>query len=152
MARMNTLDFYRPTQSIWNVLADVDNFFDRSWRGPMASESTTTELAEFAPRANIEEREGAYLMEFDLPGVKKEDIKIDVQGRVFTVTGERKREEKSEYAGYQRYECVSGKFSRSFTLPEGVDPSQVDAKLSDGILRIEIPKSEAEKPRTITVK
>lgn len=151
MSRINALDFYRPTNSIWNMLADVDGLFDRSWRGYDLVNETTT-LAEFAPRANIEETESAYLLAFDLPGVKKDDVKVDVHGRVFTLTGERKHETKKEEGGFKRYECVAGKFSRSFTLPEGVDASKVEATLADGVLRVVVPKSEAEKPRTIAIK
>lgn len=155
MSRINSLDFYRPTNSIWNMLADVDGFFDRSWRGFDLGEEANIQrptLAAFAPRANIEESESAYLLAFDLPGVKKEDVKIDVHGRVFTLTGERKHETKKEEGGFKRYECVAGKFSRSFTLPEGVDASKVEATLADGVLRVVVPKSEVEKPRTIAIK
>ncbi len=155
MSRINALDFYRPANSIWNMLADVDGLFDRSWRGyDLSNESDLSRptLAAFAPRANIEESESAYVLAFDLPGVKKEDVKVDVHGRVFTLTGERKHEAKNEEAGFKRYECVAGKFSRSFTLPEGVDATKVEATLADGVLRVVVPKSEAEKPRTIAIK
>ena len=155
MSRINTLDFYRPTNSIWNMLADVDGLFDRSWRGYELSNEpdlNRAALTTFAPRANIEESESAFMLAFDLPGVKKEDVKIDVHGRVFTLTGERKHEAKKDDGGFRRYECVAGKFSRSFTLPEGVDATKVEAALADGVLRVVVPKLEAEKPRTIAIK
>jgi HSP20 family protein len=145
MSRLNGLDLYRPGASIWNMLADVDTLFDRY-------EPATAAAAAFSPRANIEETESAYLLSFDLPGVKKEDLKIDVHGRTFTLSGERKRKSESDERGIKRYECVAGKFTRSFTLPVGVDASKVEAALLDGVLSVIVPKSEAEKPRTITIK
>lgn len=146
MSRLNALDFYRPGASIWNMLADVDTLFDRY--EPAAAVSTAT----FSPRANIEETESAYLMSFDLPGVKKEDLKIDVHGRTFTLSGERKQTSEKEERGFKRFECVSGRFARSFTLPMGVDAAKVEATLAEGVLSVTIPKSEAEKPRTIAIK
>ncbi len=135
--------------SLWNMLSDVDDFFDRGMT--KGDENESTEVA-FTPRANIEETKEAYLLHFDLPGVKKEDLKIDVHGRTLTVSGERKREVSSEATGYRRFESVSGKFSRSFTVPEGVDATRVDAALMDGVLKVTLPKSEEQKPRTIQVK
>ncbi|MBN8539311.1 MAG: Hsp20/alpha crystallin family protein [Deltaproteobacteria bacterium] len=145
MSRLNGLDLYRPGASIWNMLADVDTLFDRY-------ETATATAAAFSPRANIEETENAYLLSFDLPGVKKEDLKVDVHGRTFILSGERKRSSESDERGFKRYECVAGKFTRSFTLPVGVDAAKVEASLLDGVLNVTVPKSEAEKPRTIMIK
>lgn len=153
---MRHLDFYRSTRpahsSLWNMLSDVDSFFDRAMRvsDTGAADETEKSIA-FAPRANVEETKDAYFLSFDLPGVKKEDLKIDVRARTISISGERKFE-KREDTGFQRYECVSGTFERSFTVPEGVDSSRVDAVLADGVLRVTLPKSEAEKPRTIEIK
>ncbi len=144
---MRNLDLYRNvamrnTPSLWNMLDDVDDFFS------LATNNKTA----FSPRANIQETSQAYQLNFDLPGVKKEDVKIDVHGRTLTVSGERKHEAATDEAGYQRYECISGTFERSFTLPEGVEMGRVDAVLTDGVLRVTLPKAEAEKPRKIEVK
>ncbi len=145
MSRLNGLDLYRPGASIWNMLADVDTLFDRY-------EPAAATTNGFSPRANIEETESAYLLNFDLPGVKKEDLKIDVHGRTFSLSGERKHQSEADERGFKRYECVVGKFTRSFTLPVGVDASKVEAVLADGVLSVTVPKSEAEKPRTIAIK
>lgn len=158
--------------SFWNMLTDVEDFLDRT----MKVDDTAAEASEasdqavdgekkptpgwtFTPRTNIEETKTAYRLSFDLPGVKKEDVKIDVHGRTLTVSGERKREaseseakDENESSGYRRYECVTGSFSRSFTLPETVDAARVAASLADGVLKVTLPKSEEEKPRSIEVK
>ena len=145
MSRLNGLDLYRSGASIWNMLADVDTLFDRY-------EPSTAAAVAFSPRANIEETENAYLLSFDLPGVKKENLKVDLHGRTFTLSGERKRTSEAEERGLKRYECIAGKFTRSFTLPLGVDASKVEAVLEDGVLSVTVPKSEAEKPRAIIIK
>ena len=164
MRHLDTRDM-RPAYargSLWNMLTDVDDFFDRA----MSVSDTGDELQDgadeksleaqwsFTPRANIEESKDSYHLSFDLPGVKKEDLKIDVNGRTLSVSGERRHErlDEKEVTGYRRFECVTGSFSRSFTLPEGVDAARVEAKLTDGILKLSLPKSEERKPRSIEVK
>lgn len=145
---MRHLDFYRsslPAHSLWNMLSDVDGFFDRTL------DADEKNIA-FSPRTNIEETKDAYLLNLDLPGVKREDVKIDINARTLTVSGDRKSETQTERAGFQRYECVTGAFSRSFTVPDGIDANQVDATLADGVLRVTIRKAEAEKPRSIEIK
>ncbi len=168
----NHLAYYRGARpahernSLWSLLTDVDDFFDRSLRvDDTATESEgegatgKTETAQrawtFTPRANIDETKDAYRLKFDLPGVKKEDVKIDVHGRTLTVSGERKQDdvaEEKDATGYRRYECVTGSFSRSFTLPEEVDAARVEALLADGVLKVTLPKTEEQKPRSIEVK
>lgn len=145
--------------SLWNMLSDVDDFFDRTLKVddtgsddnllPMNAE---TKAIAFTPHANIDETKEAYLLSFDLPGIKKDDLKIDVRGRTLTVSGERKRETQSDANGYQRYECMTGAFSRSFTVPEGVDAARVDAQLADGVLKVTLPKSEEQMSRAIAIK
>lgn len=157
--------YYRGARphSLWNVLTDVDGFFDRTARAENSETDSESAGAEkraerkewtFTPRANVDETKDAYRLSFDLPGVKKEDVKIDVHGRTLTVSGERKREvaDEKDATGYSRYECVSGSFSRSFTLPEEVDAARVGAVLADGVLKVTLPKTEEQKPRSIEVK
>lgn len=97
-------------------------------------------LAEFNPLVDIEENDEMYLVSTDLPGLKKEDIKIDVSGNNLKISGERRREVKEE--GY--YERSAGRFMRSFTLPEHVDAKRIEANFEDGVLRIVLPKTEVK--------
>jgi HSP20 family protein len=90
-------------------------------------------------------------MSFDLPGVKRDDIKIDFKDGNLTVSGERKSEtEKKEKSSY-RSERFYGSFSRSFQLPAGVKPDQVEAHYADGVLRVTVPKAEAAKAQQIKI-
>jgi len=84
--------------------------------------------------------------------VKPEDVKISIEANVLTIQGEKKKVEEVKDAHEHRIERVYGKFERSFTLPTTVDPSRIVAKYDAGMLKLELPKIEAAKPRQITVK
>lgn len=121
---------------------DRDFLSSRSW-----PERSLETLAEFSPSVDIEENEEMYMVSADLPGIKKDEIKIDVTGNTLRVSGERRREIKEE--GY--YERSSGRFSRSFTLPEAVDSKKIEANFEDGVLRIVLPKSEVKGAHEIKI-
>ncbi len=100
----------------------------------------------FVPTVNTREDENAYVVEVDLPGVKKEDIKvnIDQEKRTLTVSGERKFKEEVKKEDYYKIESSYGKFMRTFSLPENVDAENIDAKTEDGVLHITLPKVKKE--------
>ena len=107
----------------------------------------------FTPKVNTREGEYAYHVDVDLPGVKKEDIKIDVKENVLIISGERNFKEEVKEEDYYRVETRFGKFSRSFTLPESVDIENIEASAENGVLEVVIPKLEPkENVRTIAVK
>jgi len=110
--------------------------------------------SDFLPSVNTREGENAYHIEIDLPGVKKEDISVDVKDNVITISGERKSREESEEKDYYRVESSYGKFERSFTLPENVDTENIHAESQDGVLEVVIPKMEKpeDKPKKIEIK
>ncbi|MCT7521753.1 Hsp20/alpha crystallin family protein [Aliarcobacter cryaerophilus] len=94
----------------------------------------------FVPTVNTREGEFAYHVDVDLPGVKKEDIKIDLNKGILTISGERKTKEEVKQEDYYKIETYFGKFSRSFTLPDNVDIENIEAKSDNGVLEIVIPK------------
>jgi len=109
---------------------------------------------DFVPAVNTREADDAYYIEVDLPGVKKEDISIDVNDNVLTISGERKVEEERKDEEFYRIESVYGTFERSFTLPEDVDPDKIEAEAKDGVLIVKIPKKQAieKAPKKIEIK
>ena len=109
-------------------------------------------LAEWAPSVDIIEDDKEWLVKADLPEVKKEDVKVNVQNGVLTINGERKFEKEEKDKKYRRIERSYGTFFRSFTLPEGADGSKVSAEFKDGVLKVHLPKNEKAKPQTIEVK
>jgi HSP20 family protein len=87
----------------------------------------------------------------ELPGMKKNDFSVDVKDRVLTLSGERNYDNEVKEENYYRRERTYGKFKRAFHLPADVDADNIKAEFKDGVLRVEIPKPEAQKPKQITV-
>lgn len=106
----------------------------------------------YAPPVDLWEDQDAYWVEAELPGVKAEDVDIDLEENVLTLKGERRLERSTEEEGYRHTERVYGKFTRAFRLPESVDADQVEADLADGVLKIRLPKKPEAKARKIEVK
>jgi HSP20 family protein len=123
---------------------DFDNLF----------ESFNPESRALIVPADIQENDENIIMSFDMPGLKEEEIKISVEGDVLTVSGERKREQKTELkdGSYAYYGRKFGKFHRAYQLPETVDKTKIDADYRDGVLHLLLPKMEPKKENVIDVK
>ena len=106
----------------------------------------------FSPTFEVKEREDAFVLQADVPGVKETDLDISVNGNVLTVSGSRQATERKEGETYYLYERNYGSFSRSFTISSAVDASRVEAEMNDGVLSIHLPKREEAKPRQIEIK
>lgn len=107
----------------------------------------------FVPVVNTREGEYAYHVDVDLPGVKKEDIKVDINKGILTISGERKLKEEIKEEDYYKVETYFGKFSRSFTLPDNSDIENIEASSENGVLEVVIPKLKEENTKkTITIK
>jgi len=106
----------------------------------------------FKPVVNTREGEFAYHVDADLPGVKKDDIKISIEGKMITISGERKHKKEVKEADYHRIETSFGKFERSFTLPEGADAENITAASKDGVLEVTIPKLKSETKKVTNIK
>jgi len=106
------------------------------------NEQTTSEenMVDFRPKVNTRETEENYHIEVELPGVKKENVDIKVDGNVLTISGERNVREAVKDEDYHKVESRYGLFSRSFTLPERVDISKIQAEFENGMLEVAIPK------------
>jgi len=104
----------------------------------------------FTPLADVEETDEHYVVEIELPGVKPDDIDIDIAGRRLSVRGERR--ERERVGILRRRERTVGRFAYEITLPGDVDDEGVEANLDDGVLRILVPKPERERPRRIPVR
>jgi len=104
------------------------------------------------PAMDLVEDGEHYVLRADLPGLSEKDIKIELDDRVLTVSGERRSESEQRNGGYHRVERASGRFSRSLTLPEGIDHDAIEARFENGVLEVSIPKPEQRKPRLVEVK
>lgn len=117
---------------------EIERWFESIWARPS---SLVAELTELSPSVDMFLDGNDLVFKADLPGVRKEDIEIDITGTMMTISGEKKREEKIEEDSYYRFERSHGCFCRRFDLPEGLDTDKVKAHLENGILEVRIPKS-----------
>jgi HSP20 family protein len=106
----------------------------------------------FSPLVNEKVTDKGYIIEVDLPGVKKEDIEISVEDGILTIRGERKLEKKEEAENYTRIESFFGRFERAFKLPADADSENIEAKYEDGVLKIFIPKKQKDSGKKIEIK
>jgi len=127
-------------------------YFNRLFNNIESSDDS--KRVDFIPSVNTREADDAYYIEVDLPGVKKENISIDVKDNILTISGERVVEEKRKDDEFYRVESVYGKFARSFTLPEDVDSDKIEAKAENGVLIVKIPKVQVvdKAPKKIEIK
>jgi HSP20 family protein len=106
----------------------------------------------FAPSFEVKETNDSYVFKTDLPGVKEEDLDISLTGNRLSISGQRQEEQRKEGDRYYAYERRYGSFSRSFTLPEGIDQENVRADLKDGVLTVVVSKKPEVQPRRIQLK
>ena len=97
------------------------------------------------PAVNITEQKNEYLVSLAVPGLKKEDFKIDVDGNMLTISSEKEEKKEEKEERYTRKEYSYSSFSRSFTLPEEINQEKIDAKYEDGVLKISLPRKEEAK-------
>ncbi len=109
-------------------------------------------MADWEPAVDIQETEGEFAVKADLPDVKKEDIKIELQDGVLAIEGERKQEKEEKGKTYHRVERQYGQFVRRFALPSDVDASKVQADFKDGVLNVHLPKSSNGKSKAVEIK
>ncbi len=131
---------------------DLNDFMNQFLGRPRLSTGQTQ--SNFFPlRVDVQEKEDSFLVSADIPGVKEDDINIDVHENRLTISGERslKREAGVHEGGSYRYERSYGKFSRSFLLPSLIDEGRIEAHYANGVLEILIPKQEKEQPKKIKV-
>ena len=141
----------------WNPMRNRINFNDRfgsffdDFFYPTRSNAKEDGVWDWKPAVDIYENDTAFVVKAELPGVDKKDISIDFNGDTLTLKGERSSEKEVKEDKYYHKESVYGSFERHFKLPENVDPEKITADFKDGVLKIEIAKPEAIKPKQITI-
>lgn len=130
----------------------TNNLFDDLFNDRFFNNDTTAGKS-FTPQVDISETDKAFELSFAVPGIKKNEINIDLNEGQLIVSGERKFEEKKEEKNFHSVETRYGSFSRSFHLPDNIDANKVEAKYEDGLLNITIPKDEKKiQKKTIAIK
>lgn len=133
----------------WGLLNQLQKELERS-REVQGNEGSIS-TAEWAPAVDIKEEIDKFILHADIPGVKPEEIEVNMEAGVLTLKGEKKTEAKTEKEGYKRVERTYGSFYRRFSLPDSADAEAISAKCKHGVLEIIIPKREAVKPKRIDV-
>jgi len=125
-----------------------NNFFDQPAQATRGNNTTRRWL----PAMDLVETPDHYLLRADLPGLSDADVTVQFEANVLTISGERRIEHEDQPQGYYRLERGFGSFSRSLTLPDGVDPESINAHFDRGVLEVSIPKPEQKKPKTVQIK
>jgi HSP20 family protein len=137
---------WEPARELDAFQGEFNRLFDTFFGGPANGRSRR-----WVPAMDLVETEDALVLRADLPGLERDDVAIEVKDRVLTVSGERKSEHGDKADGYYRVERAFGGFSRSLTLPDGIDPEQVEAAFDKGVLEVRIPKPAERKPHRVEI-
>jgi len=133
-------------------MADMLDRYMRAVGHPRAGSQEVIATGDWAPRVDIAETDKAFEIKAEIPEVNKGDVKVTVHNGVLTIQGERKQEKEEKGKKFHRVERYYGSFTRSFTLPDNVDETKISALFKDGVLNLQIQKTEEAKPKSIEVK
>jgi HSP20 family protein len=149
-----TLIRWEPTRELQSIQSEMNRLFNTFFEpssGGNGNGSGGAVLRRWTPAMDLVETEQHFVLRADLPGVAEDDVKIELDDNVLTVSGERKFSQEERKEGYFRVERAFGQFSRSLTLPEGVDADSITAGFDRGVLEVHIPKPEQRKPRKVAI-
>jgi HSP20 family protein len=147
---------WNPSKELLNIEREFNRMFhslsNRFGFGNGDEIEREYESAVWSPLSDIFEDNDSYTLTLDLPGVKKDSVKISYVGGLLNISGERKQEKESKDGTYHRVERNYGKYFRSFALPKKIKEDKIDAEFKDGQLTITVPKAEEAKPKEIDIK
>ena len=141
---------WEPVRELNSLQNEMNRLFSTFFDAPTGGNGGTVGRR-WIPAMDLVETEDHYVLTADLPGLSQDDITLEFEGDVLTLSGERKAEHAERKEGYYRLERATGLFSRSLTLPEGVDPEAVTATFDKGVLEVRIPKPEQRKPKKVAI-
>jgi HSP20 family protein len=140
---------WEPARELGTIQSEMNRLFNTFFDTPTAGSNGT--FRRWIPAMDLVETESDYILRADLPGLSEDDLNIEFEDGVLTVSGERKFEHEERKDSYYRVERASGSFRRSLTLPDGVDPEAVKATFERGVLEVHVPKPEQRKPRKVAI-
>lgn len=150
-----TLTRWNPAKELLNMEREFGKLFD-SFTNRIATrndeENDDFVNAVWTPLTDVIEEDDKYKLHLDLPGVKKEDVKLSYNNGQLIISGERNSEKEKKEATYHRIERAYGKYYRAFNLPKKIMEDKIEAEFKDGTLTVIIPKAEEAKPKQIEVK
>jgi HSP20 family protein len=140
---------WEPVRELSSIQNEMNRLFNTFFDTPSQGNGVTARR--WIPAMDLVESGDEYVLRADLPGVSEGDVNIELEDNVLTISGERKSEREEREEGHYRVERAYGSFSRSLTLPEGVDAEAVKASFDKGVLEVRIPKPEQRKPRKVAI-
>ncbi|UCH96924.1 MAG: Hsp20/alpha crystallin family protein, partial [Candidatus Aminicenantes bacterium] len=135
---------WKPFGDLFSRNRQISRLFDEAF-GDIDNETLPT----WYPAADIYETKDDYVFKLEVPGLKKDDINIQLKDHTLSIKGEKKEEKEVKKDDYHRIESYSGTFSRSFVLPKDIDAGKVNASMKDGVLVLRVAKAEEQKPKAI---
>ena len=140
---------WEPVRELTSLQTDMNRLFNSFFDTPTAGNGGAARR--WIPAMDVVETDEHFVLKADLPGLAEDDVHVEVEDNVLTVSGERKAEHESRKEGYYRVERSYGVFTRTLTLPEGVDGDSIKASFDKGVLEVRIPKPEQRKPRKVAI-
>jgi HSP20 family protein len=142
---------WEPVRELNSLQQEMNRLFSTFFDSPTTATNGNGAVRRWIPAMDLVETDDHFVLTADLPGLSQEDIKLEFEGDVLTLSGERKVQHEQRKDGFYRLERATGAFNRSLTLPEGVDVDAVTATFDKGVLEIRIPKPEQRKPRRVEI-
>jgi HSP20 family protein len=143
---------WEPVRELNTIQSEMNRLFNTFFEpSTPGNGGTTVAIRRWIPAMDLVESDDSFVLRADLPGLSEGDVNIELEDNILTISGERKAEHEERKEGYYRVERASGSFSRSLTVPEGVDPEAVEAHFDNGVLEVRIPKPEQRKPRKVAI-
>jgi HSP20 family protein len=140
---------WEPARELQTIQQEMNRLFGTFFDAPGNGESLASRR--WIPAMDLVEEGDDFVLRADLPGVSEDQVSVELEDNVLTISGERKSELQERKEGYYRLERAAGRFSRSLTMPAGVDPQRIDAKFDNGVLTVRIPKPQERKPRRVAI-
>ena len=141
---------WEPVRELQTMQQEMNRLFNTFFDAPTGGNGGTGGRR-WVPAMDLVETEDQFVLRADLPGLDEKDVNIEVQDNVLTVSGERRYEHEEKKEGFYRLERSAGRFSRSLTLPDGVDAGAIAAAFDKGVLEVRIPKPEERKPQRVQI-
>jgi HSP20 family protein len=141
------------SRELSSLQAEMNRLFHTFFDTPTSGSGSAGNggLRRWHPAMDLVETDEHFVLRADLPGVDENDVKVELEDNVLTISGERRHEQEVKNGGYYRIERASGAFARTLTLPEGVDAEAVQASFDKGVLEVRIPKPAERKPRRVAI-
>jgi HSP20 family protein len=146
-----TLVRWQPVREFGTRQHEINRLFGGVFEQLPAQPASGETRRQWIPAVDLLQTDGAYVLRADLPGLASDDVKIEVEQNVLTISGERRTRQEQRTDGYYRFERASGTFARSLTLPQGVDADGIEANFADGVLEVRIPAPEQPRARRVQI-